>query len=527
MRKRRSSFQPRFWLTAIIFLLEIVLLFGITVLPLYVPFFSEYSWLIFIILLIYDKGFTLFIVYSKSELNFKISWLALIIAFPFGGGLVYLLFANKFTTKRLYKKRYGPINNFMLSTRTDSLLVLDEVRSKDPNMYNICNYIYGNAYTGIYKNTSVNYYKLGQLGNDVILKSLKKAKKFIFIEYFIMQQGNFFDTIFDILREKAKEGVDIRMIYDDFGCSSKMSSRFYKEVRKCGIKCYPFNVLRPVIDVRQNNRDHRKILIVDGVIGFTGGINIADEYINIGSKFGEWKDNCIMLEGEGVTGLTNIFLSNWNLLSKNKKNDDFLVTQSFSYSLNKELDSRNEKHCKGYVAPFGEEPYDGEDSARNIFLQVINKASKSIYLSSPYLAPDDALLTALINAAKSGVSVNIIVPGIPDKKIIYQCTKSYFAILATYGVKIYQYTPGFNHEKVIVADSNVCVTGSINFDFRSFYHNFENGVFIYNHEVISDIEKDLKEMIEKSEEIDYKEYLNAKFFRKLYWTILRLFAILF
>lgn len=524
---KRNSFQPRFWITSLIFILEIFFIFVITILPFYIPVFGQHAWIVFGLLLIYNVGFTLFIVFSKSEANFKISWLALIIAFPFGGGLIYILFANKITTKRLYKKRFDVLNNYMLNTRPDSLLILDEIKSKNGGAYNIANYIYRNAYCGIFKNTSIEYFTFGELGNQSILNSLKKAKKFIFIEYFIMQQGDFFDNIFTILKEKAKQGVDVRMIYDDFGCSSKMSSEFYKEIRRAGIKCYVFNKLRPIIDVRQNNRDHRKILVVDGVIGFTGGINIADEYINIGSKFGVWKDNCIMLNGEGVTGLTNIFLSNWTLLDKNNKNKLSMPSLSYSYKLNEKLDSRSDKRDNGYVAPFSEEPYDGEESARNVFLSVINKANKYVYISTPYLIPDDALITALTTAAKAGVDVRIIIPGIPDKKIIYSTTRSYIPILAVHGVKIYEYTPGFNHEKVIIADSQMAVTGSINFDFRSFYHNFENGVFLYNHSCIKDIETDIKSMLDKSKEIDYTKYIDAPWITKLKWTILRIFSTLF
>ena len=361
-----------------------------------------------------------------------------------------------------------------------------------------------------------------------MVQELKKAKKFIFLEYFIMQSGEFFDSLFNVLVEKVKEGVDVRLIYDDFGCSSKMSSFFYKEVRKAGIKCYAFNMIRPFLDIRQNNRDHRKIMVIDGVVGFTGGINIADEYINIDSKFGLWKDNCVMLKGPAVNSLTTLFLSIWNLIEKKKKNEDTIIDiENFSYSRNKEYDVRENKKQNGFVTPFGEEPFDGEESARNVLLQMITKATKYVYISTPYLILDEEMITALEIAAKSGVDVRIITPGTPDKKIVYQCTRSFYGSLLVSGVKVYEYKPGFNHEKMMVVDGVMAETGTINLDFRSLYLHYENGIFFYGGKEVKDMDDDLKEMIKDSKEIFLNDYLKVSKIKRIWWSILRIFSTLF
>jgi len=529
--KRRHGFQLRFWVIALTFLFEIMLIVGFVLMFFYNELTQQYFWIPVIDFIILDFILGVFIANSKVEASYKITWLTIVFIFPIAGGILYLLFANKMTTKKRKESRYDAINSFMRKTRPNSIETINELAKIDPDAAKISGYIYRNAFTGVYKNTEVTYYKLGDISKEPMVNELKKAEKFIFIEYFIMQSGEFFDSIFDVLCEKAEAGIDIRMIYDDFGCSSKMSADFFRQVRKSGIKCYPFNVLRPFIDIRQNNRDHRKIIVIDGVVGFTGGINLADEYINKGSQFGLWKDNCVMIKGEGVNGLTNIFLSNWNLVTRdvadNKLKKQFPIIPGFDYKDNIHFDKRLNKLFPGYVVSYGEEPFDGEDTARNIFLLMINAATKYITISTPYLILDEELITALSIAAKAGVEVKIITPGTPDKKMIYQCTRSYYSILGISGVQIYEYTPGFNHEKMIVVDGKMAVTGTVNWDFRSLYLHLENGIFFYGSEAIKEMDIDLKEMISVSKKVNYYEYLNAKWTKKLKWSILRIVAPFF
>lgn len=492
------------------------------------PLGEYYAALPIIFLLIFDIVLSLFIANTRVEADFKISWLVIIIVFPIAGGVLYLLFANKMTTRRMKKKRINIIDKLMISQRPNSIKELNELKNENEDASKIADYLYLSAYSGCYKNTEVSYYKIGDLSLKPMVEELKKAKKFIFLEYFIMQSGHFFDSIFDVLKEKAKEGVDVRIIYDDFGCSSKMSSYFYLEVRKAGIKCYPFNFIRPFVDIRQNNRDHRKIMVIDGVTGFTGGINLADEYINIGSKFGLWKDNCVMLKGPAVNGLTNLFLSIWNLLDNRTKKKDILKDFSiYSYDFNKAFDLRESKITEGFVAPFGDEPFDGEEVGRNVFLGMINRANKYIYISTPYLILDEELICALRLASKSGVDVKIITPGTPDKKIVYQCTRSNYGPLLLDGVKIYEYQPGFNHEKMIVVDGIMAETGTFNFDFRSLYLHYENGIFFYGVKEINEMTKDLEEMLKDSKAVETNKYLNISKFKRIYWSILRIISTLF
>lgn len=526
--KKRKSFQPRIFISAILVIFEIILIVTFFVLFIIFPLSEYYITIPSILLLIFNFVLGLFIANSKVEADFKISWLFIVLVLPFAGGILYLLFANKMTTKRVKERRINVIDNLMVKLRPDSTKEIEALSKENINAGRIANYLYLNANCGCYLNTSVAYYKIGDLSKEPMIAELKKAKKFIFVEYFIMQAGEFFDSIFEVLKEKASKGVDVRIIYDDFGCSSKMSTFFYREVRKAGIKCYPFNHIRPVIDLRQNNRDHRKLLIIDGVTGFTGGINLADEYINIGSKFGLWKDNCVMLKGPAVNGLTNLFLSIWNLIEKKIKNKDMILDIShFSYLNNEALDERKDKTSKGYIVPFGEEPFDGEESGRNVFLQMINRANKYIYISTPYLIIDEELICALQTAAKSGVDVRIITPGTPDKKIVYQCTRSNYGPLLIDGVKIYEYKPGFNHEKMIIVDGIMAVTGTINFDFRSLYLHYEDAIFFYGGDEIKAMDEDLKEMINDSALVDVNLYLKASKLKRIYWSILKILSTLF
>lgn len=526
--KKRNFFQPRVFISALLFFVQVILFIVFFIVLVVFPFGTQYLFGSMIVLLLFDLVLALFIANTKVEAAFKISWLVIVICMPFVGGFLYLLFANKMTTKKMRKQRINVINDLKVKLKPNCTKELSLLNSENESAGSIANYLYMNAHSATYTNTSVTYYEIGDISLKPMVEELKKAKKFIFMEYFIMQSGEFFDSIFNVLTQKAREGLDVRLIYDDFGCSSKMSSFFYREVRKAGVKCYPFNYVRPFVDIRQNNRDHRKIMVIDGVVGFTGGINIADEYINKGSKFGLWKDNCVMLKGPAVNGLTNLFLSIWKMLERKKQEVDPIINfEKYSYSKNKIYDDRENKKIHGFVIPFGDEPFDGEDTGRNVFLQMISKANKYVYISTPYLILDEELISALEVAAKAGVDVRIITPGTPDKKIVYQCTRSYYGTLLINGVKVCEYQPGFNHEKMVVVDGKMAETGTINFDFRSLYLHFENGIFFYGGKEVEKMNEDIIKMLKDSKEVDTKKYLKASKIRVIWWSILRIFATLF
>ena len=320
------------------------------------------------------------------------------------------------------------------------------------------------------------------------------------------------DSILEILEEKAKKGVDVRVMYDDFGCVATLKKSYPKELQKKGIKCVVFNALNPIAGMIMNNRDHRKIMVIDGKVAFSGGINIADEYININSKYGHWKDNGIKIVGDAVWNYTVMFLGLWNAFKKEDK--DFT---KFKY------DFKNRNINNGYVVPYGETPLDEEITGEDVYLNIINQANDYVYIFTPYLIIDTDMINSLNLAAKRGVDVRIVIPGIPDKKIVYTLSESHIEPLAKAGVKVYKYTPGFVHAKVFVSDDKIATVGTINLDYRSLYLHFECGCYMENVDVIKDIKKDMIETIEKSREVGKKE-ISPNFFKWVWQALLRLVA---
>lgn len=518
-REKKAKPHIRFYLVLLMFCLEtlafIGLIIGIIVLPLY-----KYLWIVVFITILLNIICSIFIANTNVESGFKISWLVVINFVPIGGIILYILYADKITTKRMVKLRFNKINSELDKGLVECSNTLNEIKNIDENAYRVFNYVYLNGHSSAYKNSSMEYYTLGDYAFEPILEALKKAKRFIFMEYFIIDHGIFFDSIYEILKQKAKEGVDVRLIYDDFGSVFKVKAFFYKQAINDGIKCIAFNRCRPFMDIRQNNRDHRKILVIDGITSFSGGINIADEYINKVTRFGLWKDNCFKIDGEATNGLTNLFISNWNIAHKDK-----LEHKKYMFDANKDLVDYEIK-SDGFMQPFGDVPFDNEETCHNATLQLINKAKKYIYISTPYLIPDEELLDALAIASKSGVNVKIITPGIPDKKLIYSATRSYYARLILNGIEIYEYTPGFNHLKCMVVDDEYCLTGTVNFDYRSFYLHFENDVLFYKNSKIPLIRDDLLEMISQSECIN-KSNRKDGFFKKIYRAFIKIFSPLY
>lgn len=320
------------------------------------------------------------------------------------------------------------------------------------------------------------------------------------------------NSILEILEEKVKQGIDVRVMYDDLGSMATLKSSYYKELEKKGIKCIVFNRLNPISGVIMNNRDHRKILVIDGKVAFSGGINIADEYINAIVKHGHWKDNAIKISGDAVWNYTVMFLTMWNAF----RNEDGDFTK-YKY------DFKDKPINNGYVVPYGETPLDDDATGEDIYLNIINQANNYVYILTPYLIIDTNVVYALTLAAKRGVDVRIVIPGIPDKKIVYTLSESYVELLVKEGVKVYRYTPGFVHSKVFVSDDNIATVGTINMDYRSLYLHFECGAYLENVDVIKDIKSDLVETIEKSSEISKKE-ATPSLLKGIWQALLRLVA---
>jgi len=379
-------------------------------------------------------------------------------------------------------------------------------------MYNQSSYLLNIANLPTYENTLVEYLEIGETYYKRLIEELKKAERFIFLEYFIIDEGKMWDSILEILKEKVKEGVDVRVIYDDMGCIVTLPKQYYKTLSKYGIKSCSFNKFVPVLSSRLNNRDHRKIVVIDGRIGFTGGINLADEYINAIEKYGHWKDNGVLIKGKAVFSLTMMFLSIWDSITNQK--EDY----------NKFKPDYCEKYeTDGYVIPYDDNPLDNEKVGQTVYLNLINKAKKYIYITTPYLVIDNELEMSLKIAAKNGIDVKIITPGIPDKKSVNEVTKAYYPNLIESGIEIYEYTPGFIHEKMVIVDDIYATVGTVNLDYRSFYFHFECGILLYKNSSIKDMKKDLVETLTKSKKITIKD-TKINFFRSLKRAILRLFA---
>ncbi len=452
------------------------------------------------------------IINNKSNPSYKIAWIVPVMIFPIFGGLFYLLYGgNKLSTREKLKM---VIQNIEM---TNALKQDDEIIKKigDKSIYakNQSEYILNYAKCPVYNNTETTYFKIGEEKFEALLRELKKAEKFIFLEYFIIQEGKMFNSILEILEEKAKQGVDVRLIYDDVGCIVTLPHNYKNTLEAKGIKCRVFNPIKPFFTRRLNNRDHRKIVVIDGDVGFTGGINLADEYINEYEKHGYWKDAGIMLKGDAVWNLTVMFLSMWDYIDN--REEDYM---KFKPSKNKYYNS------KGYVQPFDDSPLINEPIGETVYLNLINKAKDYIYINTPYLIIDNEMATALKIAAKSGVDIKIVTPYIPDKKFVHAVTKSYYESFIKDGIEIYEFTPGFMHAKTFVVDDEYGVVGSINLDFRSLYLHYECGVWLYKTDSIKSMKDDYLETLKRCHKVTMEECKNTSSIRKVLRLIIRMFA---
>ena len=341
------------------------------------------------------------------------------------------------------------------------------------------------------------------------------------MEFFIIHDGIFWNNVLTILKKKASDGLDVRIIYDDMGSLQTLPVDYFKQLRDLGIQCYCFNPVSATLSLRQNNRDHRKIVVIDGHTSFTGGVNLADEYINKRQKInGYWKDTGIMLKGPATWNFTVMFLQFWKHLSGEEINYD-----KFKYpGLPKDENTEPGIVSDGYVQPYADNPLFSEIVAENVYLNMIHRATKYIYITTPYLIIDNEMITALTLAASSGVDVRIVTPHIPDKRTVFMITRSFYEPLTKAGVKIYEYTPGFIHSKMMIADDKYCAIGSINLDFRSLYLHFECASMLYYSSIVKDVKADILETIDESEEITYEHCLAMNKPYRLWLTLLRLYA---
>ncbi len=440
---------------------------------------------------------------NSKNYSYTLPWIIILILFPLVGTLLYFILAQNRNNSKIYKK--------IKALEKENKKYFKSSASIKPNSTG--NIYYLSEFAGYPATTKndVTYFSLGEEAFQSMLEELKKAKKFIFFEYFIVSHGTMWNSILEILLEKVKEGVDVRVMYDDAGCISTLKHNYDKFLESKGIKCVVFNKLNPISGVIMNHRDHRKILIIDGQVAFSGGINISDEYININSPFGHWKDNGIKVYGEAVWSYTILFLTMWNALRKTDDNYEQFKCQFKNIEEN------------GYAIPYGENPLDQEITGEDVYLNIINQASKYVYIMTPYLIIDTDIINALVLAAKRGVDVRIVIPGVPDKKIVYTLSESYIEALVNGGVNVYKYTPGFTHAKVFVADDCVATVGTINLDYRSLYLHFECGLYLEKVKCIKDIKRDLDDTIKKSHKVTKME-ATPSLGKGLWQALLRLIA---
>ena len=506
MEEKEVEYIPvRFILAILLIALETIGVLTMTLLcALYIPYFY--------ILMYFTEIFcVLKIINSEENPEYKVPWLLFVLLVPVAGFLIYFMFYNRTLSKK-WIKRMKAIHE--QNVHTDDQNALEQLAEEDRVAYLQANLLKKISGTHLYQNTDVKYYDMGEKLFPVMLEDLKKAEKFIFMEYFIVEEGLFWNSILDILKEKAANGVEVRVVYDDIGCMKTLPGNYYKILRSYGIKAVPFSILRGQANNEFNNRSHRKITVIDGKVAYTGGVNIADEYINEIERFGVWKDVGIRLEGEAVAEMTSIFLGDYEMNVKTPVSDA-------DYYYHSGVLVRN----SGYVVPFGDgpEPIYKRRVAKVMLLNMLSQGQDYVYMMSPYLIIDNELCEAIENAAMRGVDVRIITPHIPDQKIVFLMTRSHYKRLMDAGVKIYEYEPGFVHAKVYLSDDKYAIVGTINLDYRSLVHHFENGVWMYRHEVLTQIKADISNTMAQSLEMT-DERIRDTLVQRLIRVLVRVFS---
>lgn len=395
-----------------------------------------------------------------------------------------------------------------------SLSKKELMATEDKRFINLATYLKYIGGFSAYKSSKSQYYKLGDTMFDAMLEDIKNAEDFIFMEFFILDYGYMWGSILELLVEKVNQGVEVRLLIDGSNLITRLHSNFEEEMEEFGIKFRVFSKMYPIVSTYLNNRDHRKVMVIDGKVGYTGGINIADEYINRYERFGHWKDCGLRVEGEAVESLTVLFLTMWNASKKDEVDEDF--SPYLKYVTAKEED--------GYYIPFADNPTDDERLCKNIYLDMVNNARDYVYAMTPYFIVDDEVISALQSAAKKGVDVRLGIPHIPDKKVAFTLAKNHYPELLKYGVKIYEYTPGFVHSKTWLADGNIGVVGTINLDYRALYQNFECGVLVYKSKSLVTIKEDFDEFFKASKLVTDEDLENMKTSTKIAGKLLKPFA---
>lgn len=455
----------------------------------------------------------LYVISHKDKSANKVAWVFLTLMFPVFGGAFYLLYHFQSSTKQ-FRQAISEIerkNRALYRLPGDAYEQAGQaIQQHLPQI----RYLQEFAGFPIFDATETRYFSPGEQFVEPFLAELRKAQRYIFLEYFIVEEGVVWNSVLEVLKEKSARGVEVRLIYDDIGCFFTLPKDYAKQLQEYGIKCMTFNPFRPVLSVMQNNRDHRKITSIDGKVAFTGGINLADEYANIIEKHGYWKDAAIMVEGKAAWSLTLMFLEMWQLCTKQKECiEDFYPWRNDACPIT----------ANGFVQPYADSPMDDENVGEHVYMQILNHARDYVYITTPYLIVDDSMVSALCLAAKSGVDVRIITPHIWDKALIHMTTRSYYRELIRGGVKIYEYSRGFIHSKTFVSDDQTATVGTTNLDFRSLYLDFECGVWMDGSSAVLQVKEDFLNTIKDCQQISLEECRGNPITR-LFQDLLRLIA---
>lgn len=478
-----------------------------------ITYLQDYATYIYAFFLILGVVTVIYIINDKSNSDIKLTWILLIMVTPILGAAFYAFVKTQPGTAFI-EKRFLELNKATKPYMLQDKEVLEDVRRSKPANANLVSYLNNQIAYPIHRNTAVKYFASGEEKFEELKKQLRSAEEYIFMEYFIVEKGVMWNEILDILKEKVWQGVDVRFMYDGMCSIFFLPYHYDKELRRAGIKCKQFSPILPVLSSYQNNRDHRKICVIDGRVAFTGGINLADEYINQKERFGKWKDTAVMVEGEAVQSFTMIFLQMWNLTEKRPENYERYLTEK----------SPEPKLELGYVLPYADSPYDKRNIGEQVYLHILNHAKKYVHIMTPYLIVDEDMLSTLEYVAECGIEVKIIMPHIPDKWYAFVVAKTYYESLMNAGVQIYEYTPGFVHAKVFVSDNDTATVGTINLDYRSLYHHFECGAFIYNNSVVWEIERDFQETLKQCRKVTKEDLKRRNIFEKIAGRVLRLIA---
>lgn len=457
------------------------------------------------------------VIYGQHKTSsMKMPWIILILLFPVFGLAIYLLVGLSVQTRRM-RLRYEQIDRELLPLLPDSLGILEELSAKDGAAGNIASYIARNAGYPTYHHTDVQYYDRADIALEAQLEAMAGAERFIFMEYHAIENAEAWQRVQAVLEERVRAGVEVRVFYDDLGSIGFITTDFIRQLEACGIRCRVFNPFAPGLNFFLNNRDHRKITVIDGKTGFTGGYNMANEYFGITHPYGEWKDTGIRLTGEAVRSLTITFLEMWNAVKKSDVDDtDFSpYLPSFEYRA---------AEPEAFVTPYADSPMDDVQVGEDVYISMADKAERYCYFCTPYLIITDEMIHALGLAAMRGVDVRIITPGIPDKRMVYGVTRSFYNALVRRGVRIYEWEPGFCHAKMSVVDDKMATCGTINLDYRSLYHHFENGCFFYGCEAVREIRKDFDRTFPECREVTERYRTGRSGFMRLWQLFLRLFA---